>query len=333
MNEELTNTYIVTIDGPDCTGKTYTWTNLQRKGVNVQIRGILSNIAYGLKYSRNIDEMIEMYNKNPLNYKVYLLVPQNQIRVERLYSRLKYLYDDDRIIKALDDAKSTWKDKEYFDKAIEILTEKYKGKVEVTKISWQSDIDNLEDKITTFINEHSIYSMTEIRDFNNKENGIIVLNEPIDTFEKVAKEKSEFKYIVFNDTLDKAAFIERLYNQAREEDTSISKMFDNLVELTDKSYEEIYDEIFDYCGKEENAYDAFVGYLEDYEFEVEVYAKAVVETTTNLNIKLQEYSNYSYDSIEDYIYDNSDATDEIMNNLEDEVRYAELDRLEVNEVR
>ena len=54
MNEEK---YIITIDGPDCTGKTYTWTNLQRKGVNVQIRGILSNIAYGLKYGRNVDEM------------------------------------------------------------------------------------------------------------------------------------------------------------------------------------------------------------------------------------------------------------------------------------
>lgn len=44
MNEEKEK-YIVTIDGPDCSGKTYTWTNLQRKGVNVQIRGILSNIA------------------------------------------------------------------------------------------------------------------------------------------------------------------------------------------------------------------------------------------------------------------------------------------------
>ena len=200
-------------------------------------------------------------------------------------------------------------------------------------MSWQSDVDNLEDKITTFINEHSTYSMDEIRDFNNKENGIIVLNEPIDTFEKAAKEQSEFKYIVFNDTLDKEAFIERLYNQAKDTDSSVAKMFENLTDLTGKSYEDIYDEIFDYCGKEENAYDAFVGYLEDYELEVEVYAKAIVETTTNLNIKLQEYSNYSYDSIEDYIYDNSDATDEITNNLEDEIRYAELDRLEVNEVR
>ena len=109
-------------------------------------------------------------------------------------------------------------------------------------------------------------------------------------------------------------------------------MFENLIELTDKSYEEIYDEIFNYDGGTE-PYDAFVEYLEDYELQVEVYAKAIVETTTNLDIKLSEYSNYSYDSIEDYIYDNSDATDEITNNLEDELRYAELDRLEVNEVR
>lgn len=330
MNEEK---YIVTIDGPDCTGKTYTWTNLQRKGVNVQIRGILSNIAYGLKYNRNIDEMIEMYNTNPLNYKVYLLVPENQIRVERLCSRLKSLYSDDKIMNALEDAKSTWKDKEYFDKAIELLTEKYKGKVEVIKISWQSDIDNLEDKINTFINEHSTYSMAELRDLDNRDYGTIVLNEPIDTFEKVAKEKSEFKYIVFNETLDKEAFIERLYAQAKEEDSTIANMFDNLIELTNKSYEEIYDEIFDYCGKEENAYDAFVGYLEDYELNVEIYAKVNVETNVNLDISLKEYSNYSYGSIEDYIYDNSDATDEIINNLEDELRYAEFDRLDVNEVR
>ena len=332
MNEEKEK-YIVTIDGPDCSGKTYTWTNLQRKGVNVQIRGILSNIAYGLKYNRNVDEMIEMYNKNHLNYKIYLLDLQPSIRVDRLHSRLKSKYDSDTIIEILQNAIDTWKDNEYFTKAINVLNEKYLGKIEVTKMSWQSDVDNLEDKITTFINEHSTYSMDEIRDFNNKENGIIVLNEPIDTFEKAAKEQSEFKYIVFNDTLDKEAFIERLYNQAKDTDSSVAKMFENLTDLTGKSYEDIYDEIFDYCGKEENAYDAFVGYLEDYELEVEVYAKAIVETTTNLNIKLQEYSNYSYDSIEDYIYDNSDATDEITNNLEDEIRYAELDRLEVNEVR
>lgn len=279
MNEELTDTYIVTIDGPDCTGKTYTWTNLQKKGLNVQIRGILSNVAYGLKYNRNVSEMIEMYNKNPLNYKIYLLVPQNKIRVERLYSRLKSIYDSDAIICNLKDAIATWKDEEYFDKAIEILSSnQYKGKIEVTKISWQSDIDNLEDKITTFINEHSTYSMTEIKDFNNKENGIIVLNEPIDTFESAAKCASEYKYIVFNEPLDKKDFIERLYNQAQDNDADVAKMFDNLIELTGKSYEEIYDEIFNYSGGTE-PYDAFVEYLED------------------------------------------------------ELRYAEFDRLEVNEVR
>lgn len=330
MNEEK---YIVTIDGPDCTGKTYTWTNLQRKGVNVQIRGILSNIAYGIKYNRNINEMIDMYNKNPLNYKIYLLIPQNQIKTERLYSRLKYLYSDDEIIKALNEAKDTWKDKEYFEQAITILTEKYKGKLDISKRTWQSDFDNLENAITDFINDNNTYSFDELKALDNKEFGTIVLNEPIDTFERVAKDKSEFKYIVFNETLDKTAFIERLYNEAKEKDDSVAKMFDDLIELTDKAYDEIYDEIFDYCGKEESAYDAFASYLEDYELQVEVYAKAIVETTTNLDIKLSEYSNYNYDSIEDYIYDNSDATDEITNNLEDEVRYADLDRLEVNEVK
>lgn len=330
MNEEK---YIVTIDGPDCTGKTYTWTNLQKKGLNVQIRGILSNIAYGLKYGRNVDEMIDMYNKNPLNYKIYLLELQNSIKVERLYSRLKSIYDGDKIIEILKDSADTWKDIKYFNDALNILIEKYKGKIECSRICWQSDVDNLEELISKYMEEHSIYSTTELKDFDNRDFGTIVLNEPIDTFEKVAKEKSEFKYIVFNEPLDKSAFIERLYNQAKEEDTSISNMFDNLIELTDKSYEEIYDEIFDYCDGKMDAYEAFVEYLENYELQVEVYAKAIVETTTNLDIKLSDYSNYSYSDIEDYIYDNSDATDEIMNNLEDELRYAELDRLEVNEVR
>ena len=332
MNEE-NKKYIITIDGPDCSGKTYTWTNLQDKGLNVQIRGILSNIAYGLKYGRNVDEMINMYNKNPLNYKIYLLDLKPNIRVNRLYSRLKSIYDNDTIICNLKDAIDTWKDNEYFDKAIEILTEKYKGRIEVTRISWQIDVDNLENTINTFINEHSTYSMNEIRDFNNKENGIIVLNEPIDTFEKVAKEKSEFKYIIFNDTLDKATFIERLYNKAKDNDSDIAKMFDNLIKLTNKSYEEIYDEIFNYCDKEKNAYDAFAEYLEDYELNVEVYARVAVDTTVNLDVKLSEYSEFNYEDIEDYIYDNSDAMDEIINNLEDEVRYGEFDTLNVNEVK
>ena len=200
-------------------------------------------------------------------------------------------------------------------------------------MSWQSDIDNLEDKINKFINEHSTYSMTDLKEFNNKENGIIVLNEPIDTFEKVAKEQSEFKYIIFNDTLDKATFIERLYNQAKDNDSDIAKIFDNLIKLTNKSYDVIYDEIFDYNSKNVDAYDAFVNYLEDYELQVEVYARVVVDTTVNLDVKLSEYSKYNYEDIEDYIYDTSDATDEIINNLEDEVRYADFDTLEINEVR
>ena len=328
MNEEK---YIVTIDGPDCTGKTYTWTNLQRKGVNVQIRGILSNIAYGLKYSRNIDEMIDMYNKNPLNYKIYLLVPQNQIKVERLYSRLKYLYSDDEIVKALNEAQATWKDKEYFDKAIEILTEKYKGKLEISKRAWQSDIDNLESAITDFINDNNTYSLAELRDLDNRDFGTIVLNEPIETFEKVAKDKSEFKYIVFNETLDKKSFIQRLYDRAKEEDSEYAHALDTLTELTDKSYEEVYDEIFDHTGNMD-AYDAFKEYLDDYELEMEVYARIEVETTTNVRVKLSDYC-AGYDCPEDYIYDDSDTIDEITSALEDEVRYAEFDRLEVNEVR
>lgn len=330
MNEEK---YIVTIDGPDCTGKTYTWTNLQKKGLNVQIRGILSNIAYGLKYNRNVDEMIEMYNKNPLNYKIYLLMPQNSIKVDRLHSRLKSIYDSDAIICNLKDAIDTWKDGEYFDKAINLLEKTYKGKIEISKRTWQSDIDDLESAITDFVDKNKIYSNDELKAFNNIENGIIVLNEPIDTFEQSAKHVSEFKYIVFNEPLDKKDLIERLYNQAKEQNADVAKMFDNLIELTDKSYEEIYDEVFNYCDGQMEPYEAFVEYLEEYNLNVEVYARVVVDTTVNVDIKLSDYSQYNYSDIEDYIYDNSDTSYEIMNNLEDELRYADFDRLEVNEVK
>ena len=52
--------YIITIDGPDCSGKTTLWKKvvLDGKLKEVQIRGIVSNIAYALKYNRDVDELI-----------------------------------------------------------------------------------------------------------------------------------------------------------------------------------------------------------------------------------------------------------------------------------
>ena len=79
--------YIITIDGTDCTGKTTLWKNTTisaNETKNVQIRGIVSNIAYALKFGRNVDELIDLYNQNPVNYVVYLINPSNDKKLEML---------------------------------------------------------------------------------------------------------------------------------------------------------------------------------------------------------------------------------------------------------
>ena len=50
--------YIITIDDTDCSGKSTLWKKANEYNKNIQIRGILSNIAYGIKYGRNIEESI-----------------------------------------------------------------------------------------------------------------------------------------------------------------------------------------------------------------------------------------------------------------------------------
>ena len=93
--------YIITIDGPDCSGKTTLWKKvvLDGKLKEVQIRGIVSNIAYALKYNRDVDALIDLYNENPVNYVVYLLNPINDKKLEMLYNRCRNnIYNNDSII-------------------------------------------------------------------------------------------------------------------------------------------------------------------------------------------------------------------------------------------
>ena len=130
MNEQNEKQkFILTVDGPDCTGKTTIWTKLLNKDYPANIRGIVSNIAYGLKYGRDIKDMIENYNKQPLDYLV--LIPRLGIvkRVDLICSRLQDIAASDKcntvedVRKELTDLANTMDDMEYFTQAIKILKE------------------------------------------------------------------------------------------------------------------------------------------------------------------------------------------------------------------
>ena len=139
-------------------------TGKEANGVNknIQIRGIVSNIAYAIKYGRNVEELIDLYNQNPVNYVVYLINPINDKKLAMLYNRIRneMIYDNDAISKELTYASNTWKDYEYFEKAVETLKAKYKGKLEIIE-SKTNDYDEFADRIKLF----EIYDIPE--DFEN----------------------------------------------------------------------------------------------------------------------------------------------------------------------
>ena len=69
--------YVITIDGPDYTGKSTLWLKANEYNKNIQIRGIVSNIAYALKYGRNVKELIDLYNQNPIHFQMLLVLSIN----------------------------------------------------------------------------------------------------------------------------------------------------------------------------------------------------------------------------------------------------------------
>lgn len=303
--------YIVTIDGTDCSGKSTLWKKANEYNRNIQIRGILSNIAYGIKYGRNVKEMIDLYNENPVNYVVYLINPINDKKLEMLYNRLRNnVYDSDFISKELSDASNTWKDYEYFEKAINILNEKYKGTIEVIK-SKDNDFDNFKNAISNF----------KIKEVNKslESAGIKVIDSTIDDFEFKAKVVSEFKYIVFMIKFSKEDVINNLYEDL---DNDYKKMLDKLFEYTDESAEDIYDSL------ENLTVDDLIDYLDNYELYVEVEVKVEVDTYADVYVPLRDIK---YD-IETAIYDNSCITDELYDVAKDDVYNCDLD-VSVNRVR
>ena len=287
--------YIITIDGPDCTGKSTLWKKANEYNKNIQIRGILSNIAYGIKYGRNIKEMIDLYNENPVNYVVYLLNPINDKKLEMLYNRLRNnIYDNEFITKELSDISNTWSDYEYFEKAINILNEKYKGTIEVIK-SKNNYFDEFKNAISNF----------KIKEINKslESAGIKVINSTIDDFESKAKIKSEFKYIVL---MSKFSKTEAIYNLYEGLDDNYKKMLDKLFEYSNKAADDVYDSL------EELTIDSLINYLDNCELHVDVNFRVEIDTCTDIYIPLRDIK----DDIESAIYDN----DNIMNELYDDAK-------------
>ena len=310
--------YIITIDGPDCSGKTTLWKNVVLDGMfkEVQIRGIVSNIAYALKYNRDVDELINLYNENPVNYVVYLLNPINDKHLEMLYNRCRNnIYNNDYIINELKDASDTWLDIKYFDRAIDILKERYKGDIQIVRSA-----DNQLEQFYNDINKFELETLDNIKIFGP----IKLLKTPIDNFEAEAKKVSEFKYIVFNKIIDGKEAFENLYNGLDEEHQEI---VDKLFDLNEGASDEtaIYDML------EEKTSACLADFLDSYDFRVSVSASTRLETSCDFYINLRDMKDY--DTFEDLIYDDSNYYDDIIEGLKNEVEYAELDSLDIDEVR
>ena len=313
MNEK----YVITIDGPDCTGKSTLWLKANEYNKNIQIRGIVSNIAYAIKFKRNVDELLELYNQNPVNYVVYLLNPNNDKKLEMLYNRIRnnIIYDNDKIIKELEDASNTWKDKQFFDEAIKLLNNKYKGKIKVI-YSNDNNFDNFKENIKD-------YNIQEIKEIiPNK--AIKVLNVIPSEFEAKAKTESEFKYIVFIDKISKEEIMSNLYEGLDDEH---KKMYDALMEYGKDGNTDIYDCL------EYHTPDELADFLENYEFRCDVNVRLDIDTDTECYISLKDFCESNESSLEDYIYSDDNSMDDIYEAIKYDVNYNSDVNLTVERVR
>lgn len=285
---------IITIDGPDCTGKSTLWLNAININKNIQVRGIVSNIAYAIKYGRNIDELITLYNNSPIEFVVYLLNPSKNDRIKMISNRLLNCLDTASELQSL---ANTYNDIEYFKQAIDILKQKYIGKITVIESS-----DNSLNKFKTdVLDKYAIDDITEIKGDCFK-----ILDCPDKYFEKEAKFASEYKYIVLWNKISKEDIINNL---AKLIDNEHKEMLDNLYEYTDTLPSEIYDDLEEYNAE------SLENYLEDYSFDVEVEATAEVRTKCDFNIRLSDLN--SCRCIEDCIYDDSCLMDDVIDSLKD----------------
>ena len=309
--------YVITIDGPDCTGKSTLWLKANEYNKNIQIRGIVSNIAYAIKFKRNVDELLELYNQNPVNYVVYLLNPNNDKKLEMLYNRIRnnIIYDNDKIVKELEDASNTWKDKQFFDEAIKLLNDRYKGKIKVIYNN-----DNNFDNFKENINGYNIQEIKEI--IPNK--AIKVLNVIPSEFEAKAKTESEFKYIVFINKISKEEIIQNLYEGLDDEHKN---MYDNLIKYSRDGDTDIYDCL------EYHTPDELADFLENYEFRCDVNVRLDIDTDTECYISLKDFCESNESSLEDYIYSDDNSMDGIYEDIKYDINYNSDIDLTVERVR
>lgn len=311
--------YVFTIDGIDCTGKTTLWQNVILDNIkNIQIRGIVSNIAYAFKYGRNVDELIDLYNQNPVNYVVYLINPNNETKLKYLNNRLlKYCYNTERLVKELKDAHDTWCDMVYFDKAIEYLTKNYKGEIKI-----YTKLNNDLAEFKKVYNEYSDKILTPLELKDNEAFKIVKCNYV--NFEKRAKTESEFKYIVLFEQANKEDTIEDLMQSLNGD---YFEMFSNLSRLTEMSYGEIYDDME--CKEYEFTSQGLVEYLDDYTIDCTSDVSVTLNVSTCHSIRLSDLGNKTYYDLEECILDNSYEVDAITENLQNELQWAEFDSFEV----
>ena len=309
--------YVITIDGPDCTGKSTLWLKANEYNKNIQIRGIVSNIAYAIKFKRNVDELLELYNQNPVNYVVYLLNPNNDKKLEMLYNRIRnnIIYDNDKIIKELEDASNTWKDKQFFDEAIKLLNDRYKGKIKVI-YSNDNNFDNFKENIKD-------YNIQEIKEIIPNP-AIRVLNIMPSEFEAKAKTESEFKYIVFINKTSKEEIMQNLYEGLDDEH---KKMYDTLMEYGKDGDTDIYDCL------EYHTPDELADFLENYEFRCDVNVRLDIDTDTECYISLKDFCKSNESSLEDYIYSDDNLMDDIYEDIKYDVNYNSDVDLTVERVR
>ena len=293
---------IITIDGPDCTGKSTLWLDAINLNKNVQVRGIVSNIAYALKYGRNVDDLIALYNISPVDFVVYLLNPSRNDRIKMINNRLLGCLD---VASELQSLANTYNDMEYFKQAIDILKQKYLGTITVI----ESSNNSLGKFKTDVLDKYVATDITEIKGDCFK-----ILDCPDKYFEKEAKFASEYKYIVLWNKLSKEEIINNL---AKLLDDEHKEMLDNLYEYTDTIAEEIYDDL------EEYNVESLEEYLDDYSFNVEVEATVEVRARCDLDIKLSDLRGYR--CIEDCIYDDSCLMDDVMDNLKDSLYESDVE--------
>lgn len=287
---------IITIDGPDCTGKSTLWLDAINFNKNVQVRGIVSNIAYAIKYGRNIDELITLYNNSPVDFVVYLLNPSREDRIKMINNRLQSCLD---VASELQSLANTYNDMEYFKQAIEILKQKYTGTITV--------IESKDNSLSAFksevLDKYVPNNITEISGDCFK-----ILDCPDKYFEKEAKFASEYKYIVLWNKISKEDIIHNLSTLI---DSEHKEMLDNLYEYTDTIAEEIYDDL------EEINVESLEEYLDNYSFDVDVEATTEVRARSNLEIRLRDLNGCR--CIEDCIYDDSYLMDGIVDALKDSI--------------